>query len=140
MRTRMLIGLAGAAMGAFGALRFLRLDLPDILNAMLWLVGGVLVHDAIVAPLTIGVTVLGTRLVPRRGRAAVLTGLVVLLTVTVTAVPVLGGWGARADNATLLNRDYVVGWAVFAALVVVGTVIGVAPLRRRREGRAEGNG
>ena len=131
MRLRLLIGAVGLAMGAFGALRFLQLDLPDIVDAGLWLVGGVLVHDALLAPLTIGATALGVRMFTRRARAAVVTGLVVVLTVTVTAIPVLGGWGARADNATLLDRNYAIGWAVFAALVLVGTVIGLVPLWRR---------
>ena len=33
MRTRLLIGLVGVAMGAFGALRFLQLDRSDIVDA-----------------------------------------------------------------------------------------------------------
>ena len=84
-------------------------------------------HDLVLAPLTIALTLLAARLVTGRARAAVVTGLVVLATVTVTAIPVLGGWGARADNPTLLDRDYVVGWLVFAGLVVAGTLIALAP-------------
>ena len=34
--------------------------------------------------------------------------------VTLVAVPVLGRFGARADNPTLLDRDYVAGWLVLA--------------------------
>ena len=44
--------------------------------------------------------------------------LVVLATVTVTAIPVLGRFGARPDNLTILPRNYVLGWLVLAALVL----------------------
>ncbi|MCW2836516.1 MAG: hypothetical protein JWQ15_630, partial [Marmoricola sp.] len=81
MRTRLLIGAVGVAMGAFGALRLLQLDLPDVVDALLWLAGGVLLHDAVIAPLTIGLTVLATRVVPPRARVRVTVGLVVLATV-----------------------------------------------------------
>jgi hypothetical protein len=140
MTARLLIGFVGVAMGVFGALRFLQLDRSDIVNGVLWLGGGVIVHDLVLAPVTIALTLLAARLVPRRARAAVVTGLVVLATVTVTAIPVLGGWGARADNPTLLDRDYATGWLVFAGLVVAGTIIALAPWSRRRDGRRTGGG
>jgi hypothetical protein len=138
MRTRLVLGAVGVAMGAFGALRLVQLDLDDLVDAVLWLAGGVLLHDVVVAPLTIAVTLLATRVVPARARTAVVVGVVVLATVTVTAIPVLGRWGVRADNPTLLDRDYTAGWLVFAGLVVLGVVLGLvlAPVlalaRRRR--------
>lgn len=130
MRTRLLLGVVGVAMGAFGALRFLQLDFPDIVDAALWLAGGVVLHDAILAPLTIGLTVLLTRVVPPSARTRVTVGLVVLVTVTITAIPVLGRFGERPDNATILDRNYTVGWLVFAVLVLVGTLV-TGPLARR---------
>ena len=144
MRTRLLIGTVGVSMAAFGALRFAQLDLDDIVDALLWLTGGVIVHDAVVAPLTIAVAVLATRVVPRAVWGVVLAGLVVLATVTATAIPVLGGWGARPDNPTLLDRDYPLGWAAFAGLVLLGMIVGVGVRvgagGRRARGRAEGGG
>ena len=127
MRWRLLIAVLGVAMAAFGGLRFLQLDLPDIVNAVLWLAGGVLLHDAVIAPVTIGLTVLATRVVPASARVRITVALVVLATVTATAVPVLGRWGARPDNPTLLDRNYVVGWLVFAALVLLVTVLSPVP-------------
>ena len=139
MRTRLLIGAVGVAMGLFGALRFLQLDPEDIIDALIWLAGGVVVHDAVIAPLTIAVTVLLARVVPAGARRRLTVALVVLVTVTVTAVPVLGRWGARADNPTLLDRNYLAGWLVFAALVGLCTLLVsllAGPLARlRRRGR-----
>ena len=63
-------------------------------------------------------------------------GLVVLGTVTVTAIPVLGDFGARPDNLTLLPRNYVLGWFVFAALVLVVTVVAALRAPRRHDGGA----
>jgi hypothetical protein len=136
MRTRLAIGAVGLAMGAFGALRFLQLDFPDIVNAVLWLAGGVLVHDAILAPLTIALTFVAARVVPAAARARVVVGAVVIATVTITAVPVLGRFGERPDNLTLLDRNYTVGWLVFVALVVV-VAVGSGLLAARRRSRGE---
>ena len=47
-------------------------------------------------------------------------GLVVLGTVTLMAVPVLGGWGANADNPTILDRNYAAGWLVVAGVTIAG--------------------
>jgi len=136
MRTRLLIGLVGMAMGAFGALRFLQLDLPDIVNAVLWLAAGVAIHDGVIAPLTISVTVLATRVLPSRVRLRATVALVVLVTVTVTAIPVLGRWGARPDNDTLLDRNYVLGWLAFAAVVLLTTLL-AGPVTRVLRSKGE---
>ena len=77
----------------------------------------------------------GGRLVPTGFRAPAVVGLVVLGTVTVVAIPVLGGMGERPDNPSLLNRNYTVGWLVLAALVLLAVVIGGLILRSRRRGR-----
>ena len=134
MRTRLAIGLVGIAMGAFGALRFLQLDFPDIVDAVLWLAGGVVIHDGIIAPLTVGLTVLATRVVPPTARTRVTVALIVLATVTITAIPVLGKFGARPDNPTILPRNYLLGWLVFAFLVVVATLL-AGPVMRLVRGR-----
>ena len=133
MRLRLVLGALGVVMGAFGALRFLQLDLPDLVDAVLWLAGGVVLHDAVVAPLTLLLTVVLGRVVPDAWRSRVTVAAVVLLTVTAVAVPVLGRFGARSDNPSLLDRDYVGGWLVLAALVLVVTLLsGVVARRLRR--------
>ena len=123
MKTRLLIGAFGLAMGLFGALRFLQRDLDDILDSVLWLAGGVAVHDAVIAPLTLALGALASRVLPAAVRTRVVLGFVVLATMTITAIPVLGRFGAREDNATLLDRNYTVGWLTVAALIVVGTLL-----------------
>lgn len=125
---RAALGLGGVAAAAYGAYELLDLGLGNLRAALTWLVAGVAVHDAVLAPLTLGLWFLVSR-IGRRLSAAVVAGAVVLGTATVVAVPVLGRFGARADNPTLLDRNYVLGWLVLATLTVV--VVGVAAAATR---------
>ena len=100
-------------------------------------VSGVVVHDAVIAPVSLGVGWAldrwGVATVGRRtARDAIGRGLLLIGSLTLVAVPVLGGWGRRPDNPTLLDRHYVVGWLAFAGLVLTGTLLGVALARVRR--------
>jgi hypothetical protein len=70
---------------------------------------------------------------------AVAVGATVLATTTLLAVPVLGRFGARVDNPTLLDRNYVVGWLVLAMLIAVGVVVGTL-WRSRRLAEGDGRG
>jgi hypothetical protein len=103
----------------------------NLVGTVLWLAGGVILHDGVLAFATLAVVWVGALLVPARLRAPGAAALIVLATVTVSAVPVLGRFGARPDNPTLLDRNYLAGWLVFAGLVSAGTA-GVVLLRRRR--------
>ncbi|GAB3655611.1 hypothetical protein GCM10027596_08820 [Nocardioides korecus] len=134
---RLVLGALGVLMGLFGVLRLFRLDASGLLDALVWMVGGALVHDVVLAPLTLLAAWLLRRVVPDSWWARVAAALVVVATVTVTAVPVLGRFGARPDNTTLLDRPYWVGWLVLVVLVAVVTLL-LDPVRRalrRRSGR-----
>ncbi len=139
MRTRIaLIGL-GTLVGGYGAWLLLsRQDLDQLRSVAVWLVAGVLLHDVLLSGALIALGLVGSRLLPLPLRRPATITLVVLGTVTVAAVPVLGRFGARADNSTLLDRDYGAGWLVLAVLVV-GTVAVVEVLvNRRRRHRQKG--
>ena len=139
MRTRIaLIGL-GTLVGGYGAWLLLsRQDLDQLRSVAVWLVAGVLLHDVLLSGVLVALGLVGSRLLPRPLRRPATITLVVLGTVTVAAVPVLGRFGARADNPTLLDRDYGAGWLVLAVLVV-GTVAVVEVLvNRRRHHRQKG--
>ena len=128
--TRGLLIAGGTVVGAVGAWKLVRSGFGSILDALWWLVGGVAAHDGVLAPVTVVLVVIGARLLPGWLRGPVAAGFVVLGTVSVSAIPVLGRFGARPDNPTLLDRNYVAGWLVFAALVVVA--VACAAWRRRR--------
>jgi hypothetical protein len=131
------IGAVGVVVGAFGAwLLLTRQDLDQLVDAAVWLVAGVLLHDGVLAVATLLIGALVLPLLPRVARGPAVVGFVVLGSVTLLAVPVLGRFGARPDNDTLLDRDYVVGWVVLAALIVMTTV--VASVRGSRAGGVRG--
>lgn len=139
-RVRGLLGALGVVAGLYGA--WLVLSRQDgfarIADVGVWLVGGALLHDAVIAPVVLLLAWL-SRGLPRAWRRAVLVGFVVLGSVTLLAVPVLGRFGARSDNPTLLDRSYGWGWLGLALLVVVLVVVaGVVGSRRDAVQRAAG--
>jgi hypothetical protein len=135
---RLGVGGLGVAAAAYGVVRLLELGVDNLVAAAAWLVGGVAVHDGLLAPLTVGAGALLVR--SRRLPGAAVTGLVVFATVTVVAVPVLGRFGARPDNPTLLDRNYVLGWLALATLTVLYVGIAAVAVRLRSKGGGHGAG
>jgi hypothetical protein len=135
MRLRLALGALGLGLMGFGGLRFLQTGWDNVANAVVWLAGGVALHDGIIAPVTIVLTVLLRRVVPVRHRARTTLALVVVATVTATAIPVLGRWGARSDNPTLLPRDYTSGWLVLVGAVLAVVVVEASVTRLRSRAR-----
>lgn len=115
----------GVAVGVYGGYLLLAQGLDNLVAAVIWLAAGVILHDGVIGPVLVALGVAVVMLVPHRVRAPIAAGLIVLGTVTMTAVPMLGRFGERPDNPTLLDRNYTVGWLVFAVLVLAGTALGV---------------
>lgn len=133
MRTRIALGAVGVLVAAYGAwLLLTRQDAEQVRSAAVWLVAGVLLHDVVLAPVVVLLGLLLSRVTPPAARAPVAVGAVVLGTVTLMAVPVLGRFGARPDNPTLLDRDYTAGWLVLAGVVVAVVVVATLVRARRR--------
>lgn len=130
---RVVLLALGTVLGAVGAVELLAGEPRDTLAAAVWLTAGVVLHDFVLAPLVVALGVLATRLVPAWAVPPTVAAAVVLGCVTLMAVPVLGRFGARPDNATLLDRPYVAGWLVFAGLVL-GYAFGWAFVRLRGGG------
>jgi hypothetical protein len=127
---RAAFGTFGLGAGTYGLVLLIKTGLGNVADALPWLVGGVIAHDALLAPATIVVVVISTRLLPASLRGPAAVGMIVLSSLTLLAIPVLGRFGARPDNPTLLDRDYTAGWLVVAAITAAGVVVG-AVLRRR---------
>ena len=134
MRTRLLLGALGVAVATYGGWLLLQEDLSDLVDTAVWLAGGVVLHDFVLVPLTLLLGVALIRLMPANLRAPVAGGLVVLGTVTLMAVPVLGGWGANADNPTILDRNYPAGWLVVAGVTTLVVVVTIVLRAGRRSG------
>ena len=135
---------AGAAAGAYGISLLLGLGQHNLIATVKWLAGGVVLHDGIVGPASIAIAFIVGRVLRGRVPAPVIVGGIVVATVTVVAIPVLGRFGQRSDNATLLDGSYGVGWLVFAGLtlllVAAALVRGRRTARRADEGGGDGTG
>ena len=137
--SRRLLGGAGLLLLGYGGLLLVsRQDLDRLAGVAGWLAGGVLLHDLVLAPAVVMGGVLLARLLPGPSRGPVAVGALVLGSVTLLAVPVLGRFGARPDNPTLLDRSYWAGWSLLAALTVVAVAaaVGVVRSRQRRRPRS----
>lgn len=138
---RAVLGAAGVLLTAYGAWLLLsRQDLSGNLDVVLWLAGGVVLHDVLLGSAVIVASLLATRLLPAAARPAAGAGLVVLGSLTLLAVPFLGGFGREnaPDNPTLLDRDYTAGYLLLVATVIIVVVLPVLlhTLRSLRSQRA----
>ena len=128
------VGALGVLLGLYGG--WLLVTREDMLtDVAVWLVAGVVLHDAVLAAVTVALGALAVRLVPPPGRAPARGGGVVRGGAARVARPRRGGWGARADNPTLLDRDYTAGWLLLAGLTVVAVVVASLVRSRRGSGR-----
>jgi hypothetical protein len=143
--TRAALLVLGVTAAAYGVVLLLMRGWANLRGALTWLLGGVVFHDAVLAPATILVTWAAVRVLGPRRTAPWAVALVLLGPVTLLAVPVLGRYGARPDNPSLLDRSYGAGWSALVLLVVLA-ILGVSRVTRRRratpttEGGARGQG
>ncbi len=112
----------GVLVAAYGAWVLLGEDARDLLAAGLWLVAGVVLHDFVLAPIVLLLGLALRRWLPQAWRSPLVVAGIVLGSITLVAVPVLGRFGARPDNATLLDRPYVAGWLGLVGLGLLGVV------------------
>ena len=132
-RVRVLVGGLGGLVGSYGAWLLLsRQDGDQLVNAAIWLAAGVVLHDFVLAPLVLLLLYVGARVLPAHVHGVATVGVVVLGTATVFAIPVLGRFGARPDNPTLLDRSYVLGWLVLAGVALLCVVVVALVGSRRR--------
>lgn len=130
--TRAALGALGFVVGLYGAYLLLsRQDVDQLVSAAIWLGGGVIAHDGLIAILGLTLLAVGGRLLPAVARPPAAVGMVVLGSLTILAIPMLGSFGAKADNPTLLDRNYWLGWTAIAVLVVVAVVVATV-IRARR--------
>jgi hypothetical protein len=126
------VGVAGIVWGA-GLLRDDGLD--RLQSTALWLVGVVVLHDVVLAPLVVALGVVAVKVLPRH-RAIAAVGFLIWATVTLAVANVLSGLGGRPGMDSLLNRPYVSAWLVLTGLAVVGVVVTAALRARLRRARA----
>lgn len=126
---RGLLALTGVGFGLWGLWLMRDFTSGQLVSLVTFLVGGVVLHDAILAPITVGLGVIAARLLPSHFRAAAAGAFLIWATLTVAFFNVLSGRGGKPDDSTVLHRPYLLSWLVLTG-VLLGVMI-VAALRRR---------
>lgn len=123
---------AGLAIVAFGLVGLLNDPRGGSLTSWVtFLLGGLLLHDGLFAPLVVIASLIAWWVLPRRARPAIQATAVVAGTVVLVAIPVVGRWGRLAGNPSLLPRDYAAGLAVaIGVIATLGALAVVWALRR----------
>lgn len=127
------LGVAGVAWGGW----LLGDDgLDRLRSTALWLVGLVVVHDAVLAPLVVVIGVVAAKTIPTSMRAVAAVAFIVWGGLTLAVANVLAGVGGKPDIDSLLNRPYVSAWLALTGLVVVAALSAVAVRARLPRARA----
>ena len=92
----------------------------------MWIVGGVLAHDAVLAPLVVVLGVIAARAWRPRARGAIAIAFILWATVSAAVANVLLQVGGRPDNPSLMNRPYVLAWVIFTLVLLAATAVAVA--------------
>lgn len=101
-------------------------------NWLLWFLGGIVVHDFLIAPVVIGVGVLVSRAVPDDFRGPVQGALVAGGIVALTALPYVLGFGRSSSNPSALPNNYATALLTLLLFIAAGAA-GLVGLRRRRQ-------
>lgn len=109
-------------------------------NMVKWVLGGLIAHDAIVAPAVVIASFLLARLLPAAIRGGIQATLAVCAVLVVMSYPVLNAAGRDPNNPSLLPHDYPRNLAIVLAIVLVGGVaLTLLRAARRRRGAAAAN-
>jgi hypothetical protein len=131
-RLRVTLVLLGLAALGFGAQQLLTGGNGTRLTSSVpWLVGVLVLHDAVLAPVVAGIGWGLSRRVRGPALAVLAIGLYVAAVLVLVAVPALVTPGV-SDNPTAVPRNYSLGLAVLLALDAVGTAGALVILRVRR--------
>ena len=125
----MRVGLGGLGILVilFGALRILHDHTQTHpIGLAKWLIGAIVVHDAVLAPITVGVGWLVAKVVRGRAQAFVQAALAVAGVTTLVALPLIYRHGKSAPGTTLLRRAYGLNLLILFGVIAVGAVLAYA--------------
>lgn len=131
---RIVLAVAGIALGAFGVFRLVTEIAPhSLLILTVWLVAALVIHDALLGPSVVGVGWLLRRFAPDRGRRYLQIALIMIALVTVIAVPMIFLRGSQPAVKALLLRNYGANLIMIIGIIAVLSLIlyGVRVVRDR---------
>jgi hypothetical protein len=120
---RVLLVALGLTLGVYGVVLVAENSTAVIIRIVVWALIGVLLHDAVFAPVCVALGFAGRRFLPHKWWTPVLVAALLTVVLVLLAIPVYGKPGLRLDNPTVLDRDYEAGF-----WIALGVVWGAALL------------
>jgi hypothetical protein len=111
-----LIGV-GLVLGGYGLVLVWENPPVIIMRIAVWALVGVVLHDAVFAPLCVVLGFAGRRLLPRKWWPPVAVAALCSVVLVFLAIPVYGKPGMHLDNTTVLDRNYPLGSWISLAIV-----------------------
>lgn len=129
------LGAVGVGLALWGLWLMRDFTREQLTSEAFWLAGGVVLHDAVLAPAVVLLGYGASRLLPGHFRSSAATAFLIWATLTIVFLPVLSGQGGKAGNDTILGRPYVLSWIAMTAVLVAYAVVAGLIRRRSATGR-----
>jgi hypothetical protein len=117
MISRVILIVLGVLLGGYGAVLVWENPPVIIMRILVWALVGVVVHDAVFAPVCVVLGLAGRRLVPGKWWPPIAVATFCSIVLVFLAIPVYGKPGLRPDNMTVLDRNYPLGLWISLAIV-----------------------
>ena len=114
---RVVLIAVGLALGGYGVVLVADNSTEVIIRIVVWALIGVLLHDAVFAPVCVALGCAGRRLLPHRWWTPVLVAALLTVVLALLAIPVYSKPGLHLDNPTVLDRDYQAGFWIAVGVV-----------------------
>ncbi|BBY59218.1 hypothetical protein MSAR_23540 [Mycolicibacterium sarraceniae] len=107
----------GLALGAYGVVLVADNSSQVIVRIVVWALIGVLLHDAVFAPVCVALGFAARRILPHRWWTPVLVAALMTVVLVLLAIPVYDKPGVRLDNLSVLDRNYEAGFWIALGVV-----------------------
>jgi hypothetical protein len=134
---RVVLVAVGLVIGGYGAVLVWENPPVIIMRILVWALVGVVLHDAVFAPLCVALGFAGRRLIPGRWWPPIAVGAFCSVVLVFLAIPVYGKPGIRPDNMTVLDRNYHLGLPVSLGIVWMCVLIYFLAMRLLPVGQNE---
>jgi hypothetical protein len=115
--TRVFLVALGVALCAYGVVLVADNSTQVIVRIVVWALIGVLLHDAVFAPLCLALGFAGRRLLPHKWWTPILVAALMTVVLVLLAIPVYDKPGMHLDNLSVLDRDYEAGFWIALGVV-----------------------
>ena len=133
---RVILIRVGLVIGGYGAILVFENPPVIIMRIVVWALVGVVLHDAVFAPLCVALGFAGRRLIPGKWWPPIAVAAFCSVVLVFLAIPVYGKPGMRPDNMTVLDRNYPLGlWLSLAIVWACVPLYYLAARLRMRAGR-----